>query len=168
MRNSKGSFNSSEDKIASYGFWDLGKTTYAHGIELEASHPYTLSFDWEVDWGDVTPVSGVMASVGCGAVATEFSQDIGSMNLNLSDGATTGRVEYTFIPEVTDLEGKPYFSMRPTRASYISILDGTVWSISNVQLERSSKASDWSPAPEDTEGATAEAISKANDVSKVR
>ena len=167
LRNSKGSFNSPEDKNASYGFWNLANSTYAHGIELEAGHPYTLSFDWEVDWGEVTPISGVIASVGCGATPGLFSYDIGvSTNLKLSNGATSGRVEHTFIPTDTDLNGRPYFSMRPIRTTSENSLDGTVWSISNLQLERSSKASDWSPAPEDTEGATAEAIAKADDVSK--
>lgn len=167
LRNSKGSFNSPEDKNASYGYWNLANSTYAHGVELEAGHPYTLSFDWEVDWGDVTPISGVIASVGCGATPGAYTYDIGaSTTLKLSNGATSGRVEHTFIPTETDLEGRPYFSMRPIRTTSENSLDGTVWSISNVQLERSSKASDWSPAPEDTEGATAEAIAKADDVSK--
>lgn len=153
LRNSKGSFNSPEDKNASYGFWNLANSTYAHGVELEANHPYTLSFDWEVDWGNVTPISGVIASVGCGATPGAYTYDIGaSTTLKLSNGATSGKVEHTFIPTETDLQGRPYFSMRPIRTTSENSLDGTVWSISNVQLERSSKASDWSPAPEDVEG----------------
>lgn len=167
LRNSKGSFNSPEDKIATYGFWNLAKTTYAHGVELEAAHPYTLSFDWEVDWGDTAPLSeGVVVSVGCGAIAGVSTRDIGSTSLKLSNGETSGKVEYTFIPSEFDLQSRPYFAMCPIRTASINSLDGTVWSISNVQLERSSKASDWSPAPEDIEGATAEAIGKAEGVSQ--
>ena len=145
--NSKGEFVSSTD--ASYGFWNLANDTYSHGIELKAGQSYTLSFDWAVDWGEVTPVSNVTASVGCGSTAGAFSYDIGAKALPNLSTETSGSVAFTFTPKAADLIGRPYFAMRPIRTNTADAVDGTTWTIKNIKLEKGDKATDWTPAPED-------------------
>ena len=162
--NSKGEFVSPTD--ASYGFWNLASDTYAHGVELKAGQSYTLSFDWSVDWGEVTPVTYVMVSVGCGSTAGAFSYDIGATALQNLSTETSGSVAFTFTPKAADLEGRPYFAMRPIRTNSADTLDGTSWTIKNVKLEKGDKATDWTPAPEDVSGDIDKAQSAADEAAK--
>lgn len=150
LRNSKGEFVSATD--ASYGYWGLAADTYSHGVELEANQDYTLSFDWAVDWGEVTPVEYILVSVGCGGTAGSFTHDIGSTTLKNLATETNGYAVFTFTPTEANLENRPYFAMRPIRVNHENTLDGTTWTITNVKLEKGNKATDWTPAPEDVSG----------------
>ena len=164
LRNSKGEFVSSTD--SSYGYWSLANSTYTHGILMEVGQAYTLSFDWSVDWGDLDPMNYVYASVGCGATAGAFSYDIAQTVSLTSQGQTSGKAILTFTPTETQLDGRPYFSMRPIRVNTENALDGSLWTIKNLKLEKGNKATDWTPAPEDVAGDIAEAQNTANNAAE--
>lgn len=147
LRDSKGDFISTAD--SSYGYWNLANTTYSHGIPMTAGQAYTLSFDWSVDWGNLAPMNYVYVSVGCGANAGQFSYDIAQTVSLTSQGQTFGKAILTFTPTETQLDGRPYFSMRPIRVNTENALDGSVWTIKNLKLEKGNKATAWTPALED-------------------
>ena len=149
LRNSLGDFVSGSDSY--YGYWSLANETYSHGITLEGGQEYTLSYDWSVDWGDSTPTIGVTASVGYGSTAGSFNGDLGSKRLVLDASKTSGKFVMTFTPDASVLENNPYFAMRPVRTSTENLIDGSVWTIKNIKLEKGNKATDWTPAPEDVE-----------------
>lgn len=171
LRGSAGPFEAFESG-GNYGsgtLWDIGKSTYKHGIKLEPGIQYVLSFDYEIIWGDCTPVVPKV-SVGIGASAGSFEADItggtvsyedhGEYYTTTSDGyPVTGHLEFVFTsPNAETLAEKPYFAMRPGRSTTATVLLGSTLICKNFKLEKGNKATDWSPAPEDASDQLAEAV----------
>ena len=138
--------------------YDDCKRYYSHGIVLEAGQAYTLSYNYEFDWGSVAKPTDI----------TQIGASIGSDNGSGNPGAYTedtfaaladywtygngkydsGRFVYSFINNKTvDL----YFAFRMlmTYSSAGVDLTGVTLTISNFKVEKGNRATDWTPAPED-------------------
>ena len=147
--------NSSEEYVSGetchYGYWDLGKETYEHGIILEPDQTYTISFDWSVNWANIAPTA-IITSIGCAKSPGGYSLDINQRTLITeaqAETTTSGRCSLTFTPTKEQVETAPYFAIRYIRTSTELALDGTTWTLTNLKLEKSASESDYTPAPED-------------------
>lgn len=130
-----------------------------HGIFLEQGKTYTLSYDYEFDWGSVTkPTSAVGVGAGIGSddgqnLPGSYYADTFNMVADYwiygDGGYDSGRFVYTFTNNTTkDL----YFAFRMIRSyKYGATLDitGVSITVSNFKVEIGNRATDWSPAPED-------------------
>ena len=169
LLNSKGPFEATET-AGNYGsgtLWNVGQDTYSHGIVLEPNAQYTLSFDYVIVWGECTPITPTV-SIGIGATPGAFEADFtgntvayyghGKYHTTTEDGyPLSGRLVFVFTtPNEQTLESKPYFAMRPARTSTATALQNSTFTFSNFKLEKGNKVTDWTPAPEDIEGAVEE------------
>lgn len=105
-----------------------------NAYELEDGVEYTFSVDVTSSRDDF------MLSVGCGSGG--FSKDIVT-----NYGNSSGRVSITFVPTAAQLASGKVFAFRAPR--YSSQGTSFTYSVDNVKLEKGSKPTDWSPAPED-------------------
>ena len=147
LLDSKGDF-STAGQTCRYGWIYLGIDTYRHGIPLESGQTYTMSFDWEVDWGDVVPPDNVVVNswVGLGEQGGDWDYDVYGKTILTDATITSGKVVLTFTPPEAGLAKYPYFSMWPIRTSTEKMLDGSTWIIRNLKLEKGNKATDWTPS----------------------
>ena len=132
---------------------------FKHGIFLEQGQTYTLSYDYEFDWGSVTkPTSDVGIGAGIGSddgknLPGSYSADTFKMVADYwtygDGGYDSGRFVYTFTNNTTkDL----YFAFRMIRSykyGATTNITGVTLTVSNFKVEIGNKATDWSPAPED-------------------
>lgn len=100
-----------------------------NAITLIAGQTYTLSADVQCD------NMPCKFSVGCGNGT--YTQDIIT-----KDVAANGRVSVTFTPTEEQLTNKPFLAIRPIRYSDQSSF---TWSVSNIQLELGSTATEFAP-----------------------
>ena len=163
------SFNNN-DMTYSYGYWDIAKSTFKHGIDLEPNEEYILSFDWKIDWNTDEEITKerYYVSVGVGELITTMDQDViidqyvtynsdikmfnttSNMSLNYEDiDKTGGSEELHFIPTAAQLANYNKFAMRLARTSVQSSSNTPTITIENLKLEKGTKKTDWSPAPED-------------------
>lgn len=105
-----------------------------------AGEAYTLSFKGEKETG---------------LFAVFFDDGITVLNSDIPFNEATGRYEYTFVcPEITGEE-------KDILAIYVLPADGGGGSVSLAKLEKGTRATDWTPAPEDGVDYTNDAIADA-------
>lgn len=139
--------------------WSKCNQYLNHGILLEVGETYTLSFDYEFDWGELTqPTEAVGIGAGIGSddgtnAPGSYIADTFSMMADYwkygDGGYGSGRFVYTFTnSKSVDL----YFAFRMARSynatSVVSLIDVSL-TVSNFKLEIGNRATDWTPAPED-------------------
>ena len=100
---------------------------------LEAGQPYVFSADVTTN---VVPFD---VSVGCGT--SHYSQDIETKRFQSS-----GRVTVAFTPTAAQLAKGTLFAFRAPR---YSTTQNFTWKVDKVKLEKGTRATDWSPAPQD-------------------
>lgn len=132
---------------------------FKQGILLEQGKTYTLSYNYEFDWGSVTKPTtavGVGASIGSDDgknLPGSYFADTFSMVADYwtygDGGYDSGRFVYTFTNNTTkDL----YFAFRMIRSykyEATTNITGVTITVSNFKVEIGNRATDWTPAPED-------------------
>lgn len=132
---------------------------FKQGILLEQGKTYTLSYNYEFDWGSVTkPTSAVGVGAGIGSddgknLPGSYFADTFSMVADYwtygDGGYDSGRFVYTFTNNTTkDL----YFAFRMIRSykyEATTNITGVTITVSNFKVEIGNRATDWTPAPED-------------------
>lgn len=142
------------------------KKWWRHGIAIEPDTQYVVSFNYTLDWSnteysDNIPTDGSIG-VGIGTGSTPGNYEIDTWAVVASfveygNGNISGRFVYVLEPKTqANLAQYPYFAFRPlrTRADYT----GIKITISNFQLERGNKVTDWSPSPEDMTKSITDAV----------
>lgn len=111
-------------------------------IGVSAGDPLTLSFDWKVTGAP----SGATLKVGTNATPLEFFGTV----LTLAAGSSSGHVSMstTASSALTSSTGTMFRVRFDSPSRDIAV--GMAVTLSNVIVERGNKASDWTPAPEDT------------------
>ena len=150
---------------AVYPWIRFGTSTLASGtmIGLKAGQTYTMSFDAEFKLYSGSPSTSTaytyrMVLYYATASASSWSSKAYTIHeYSTSDRSDRGavvskRAEITF--EVPSDVAKCYIIIRPSSGTNSHFASGDYFELSNLQLERGSKASDWSPAPEDLEAYT--------------
>ena len=131
----------------------------AHGIFLEQGQTYTLSYNYEFDWGSVTKptdAAGIGAGIGSddgqNLPGSYFKDSFAMMAdywLYGDGGYDSGRFVYTF----TNDKGKDlYLAFRMIRSYHstnVTDITGVTLTVSNFKVEKGNCATDWTPAPED-------------------
>ena len=132
--NSAGPFtNSSTD--SNYGFQDLlPLSCYPFSVYLYNLKPYTIIFDWSVDWRGKTPVDNVEVRIGNAESRGEFDGLSASMIIPNLSSETSGTIYFPFIHDSGAYGGYSEFAIQPVYCSSKDALDGTTWTISNVRL----------------------------------
>lgn len=138
--------------------YDDCKRYYSHGIVLEAGQAYTLSYNYEFDWGSVakpTDITQIGASIGSdngsgnpGAYTEDTFAAIADYWTYGSGKYDSGRFVYSFINNKT-IDLYFAFHMLMTYSSAGVDLTGVTLTISNFKVEKGNRATDWTPAPED-------------------
>jgi hypothetical protein len=135
--------------------WAKCNAYWSHGILLKVGQTYTVSFDYKLDWGDVT-IPGEACQIGPGIGSDNgtnapgtYLADTFAMVADLwnygSGKYESGKFSYTFTnTKSIDL----YFAFRMLR-SFSYDITGVTMTISNFKMELGNKATDWTPAPED-------------------
>lgn len=135
--------------------WAKCNAYWSHGILLKVGQTYTVSFDYELDWGDVT-IPGEACQIGPGIGSDNgtnapgtYLADTFAMVADLwnygSGKYESGKFSYTFTnTKSIDL----YFAFRMLR-SFSYDITGVTITISNFKMELGNKATDWTPASED-------------------
>lgn len=132
-------------------------------IGLKAGQTYTLSFDTVFKLYSGTPSTSTsytyrMVLYYATSTATSWSSKAYPIyeysTSDISDRGTviSKRAEITF--EIPSSAAKCYIIIRPSSSTNGHFAVGDYFELSNLQLERGTKASDWSPAPEDLEAYT--------------
>lgn len=113
-----------------YEFSDYALSTLKAGDEV------TCSFDWEAAG---SPLNGTFH------IQTAYtSYTVISGYISIAEGNSSGHVEHT-----SKLSGTGF-----TRVRVIGNMSKNTVTIKNLKVEKGNKATDWSPAPEDTESYT--------------
>ncbi len=131
---------------------------YSHGILLEVGQTYTLSYNYEFDWGSVVKPTAI-SQIGAGIGSDNGSGTPGTYTADtfttLADYWTYGNGKYDsgkFVYTFTNNKAVDvYFAFRMLR-TYSSAgvdLTGVTLTISNFKVEKGNRATDWTPAPED-------------------
>ena len=138
--------------------YDDCKRYYSHGIVLEAGQTYTLSYDYEFDWGSVAKPTDI-AQIGAGIGSDNGSGNPGAYTadtfVTLADYWTygsgkydSGRFVYSFSNN-KNIDLYFAFHMLRTYSSAGVDLTGVTLALSNFKVEKGNRATDWTPAPED-------------------
>ena len=138
--------------------YDDCKRYYSHGIVLEAGQTYTLSYDYEFDWGSVAKPTDI-AQIGAGIGSDNGSGNPGAYTADtfvaLADYWTygsgkydSGRFVYSFSNN-KNIDLYFAFHMLRTYSSAGVDLTGVTLALSNFKVEKGNQATDWTPAPED-------------------
>ena len=139
--------------------WNVCNLYWIHGILLEKGQTYTLSYNYEFDWGSVTKptsASRIGAGIGTGSTIGYLEDTFAGCADYWTYGSgkyDSGKFVYTFT-----YDGKSSykcFAFRMLR-SYEYKTVGVKLTISNFKLEKGNKATDWTPAPEDIDNAIAD------------
>lgn len=134
----------------SYKAWDPYDMTAAwSAIGVKAGDPLTLTFDWAVTGAP----AGATFKVGTDSNPWEFF----GLVVTLAAGSSSGHVSTTVTaptPLPTSTGNK--FRVRIDAVGN-AITTGMTVTLSQVKIERGNKATDWTPAPEDTDSAVADA-----------
>ena len=137
----------------------FGTSTFSNGSMngLEAGKTYTLSFDaeWRLFSGDTATIIRYFRAYIYGATseATAFSMKTYSDGFPIAQAdkgtVMSGRFEWTFtVPE--DVV-KLYLIIRGNTGTASLHAAGDYIKVENLMLEEATKASNWSPAPEDSD-----------------
>ncbi len=133
LQNSAGPFESGAD--SNYGYDMLPITIYpGASCHLEDGKVYTLTFDWSVNWGSITPVENVEVRI-CGGEdsgAPEYVSN--SMTIPNLSTKTSGSICFPFTFDSGAYAGGCECTIEPIYCSSQNALDGSVWTIKNVKL----------------------------------
>ena len=118
-------------------------------IGVSADDPLTLTFDWAVTGAP----AGATFRVGTSATPWEFF----GLVVTLAAGSSSGHVAKTVAaPSGLPTSTGSKFRVRIDAVGN-AIAAGMTVTLSHVKIERGNKATDWTPAPEDTDSAVADA-----------
>lgn len=138
--------------------WAVCNSYWQHGILLEVSKTYTLSFDYSFDWGEVekpTSASGIGVGIGSNGSGGpgSYLTDTFAMNADYWIYGDGGYDEGRFVYTLTNYKTEDiYFAFRMLRSFNSSgayDVTGVTLTISNFKVEIGNKVTDWTPAPED-------------------
>jgi len=135
---------------------------------LVPGETYTFSFDakWKLLSGTSNTNTGYNRAylytdaAATGTLANTAYYTFGTITTAGKGVEMTGRCEFTFtIPAATTMLYLSILNNRSTASEYAA---GDYLEISNLKLEKGSRATDWTPAPEDHEKLVEEAVAIAN------
>ena len=139
--------------------WSACNSYFNHGILLKFGQEYTLSFDYEFDWGEVekpTAAAGIGPGIGSDNGTNAPGSYIADTYAMMADywrygdgGYDSGRFVYTFTNTKTFDMFFAFRMVRSYHATNTTDLTGVTLTISNFKVEIGNRATDWTPAPED-------------------
>lgn len=136
-------FTSPAIAAGSYTTWDPYDMAAAwSALGVKAGDPLTLTFDWAATGA----VAGATLKVGASAKPWEFF----GLVVTLAAGSSSGHVSTTLAApsQLTTSTGSKFHVRIDAVGNAIAA--GMTITLSHVKIERGNKATDWTPAPEDT------------------